>query len=129
MMPDEDLPFPKRLVWRIPEDWWENAFQTDPPSERDLTMLMVVAYDISDERRLRRVAQCCEDFGGRVQYSVFEIRLNAEQFEKFWERLNQEIDPAVDRIIAYRVCNECARKIRLSGQQERTDDPPPVHVF
>ncbi len=38
---------------------------------------ILVAYDINTEtadgrRRLRRMAQACEDFGQRVQYSVFE---------------------------------------------------------
>jgi CRISPR-associated protein Cas2 len=31
----------------------------------------LVAYDIRDDRRLRRVAGCMEGYGTRVQYSVF----------------------------------------------------------
>jgi CRISPR associated protein Cas2 len=34
-------------------------------------------------RRLRRVARVCEDYGQRVQYSVFECRLDDTLFETF----------------------------------------------
>ena len=92
-------------------------------------MLMVVAYDIRDPRRLRRVARCCEDFGGRVQFSVFEVRLNADQFDNFWEKLQTRIDPDEDCLVAYRICNECSRKVREAGAQIRTEESPPAHVF
>ena len=35
----------------------------------------IVAYDISDPKRLRRVARVCEDFGYRKQLSVFLVRV------------------------------------------------------
>ena len=34
----------------------------------------LVAYDICDPKRLRKVAHTCEDFGFRRQYSVFLCR-------------------------------------------------------
>jgi CRISPR-associated protein Cas2 len=37
----------------------------------------LVAYDICDSNRLRKVARVCEDFGKRRQYSVFFCRLAA----------------------------------------------------
>ena len=51
-------------------------------------MLVVVAYDVSTDceegkRRLRRVAKLCENFGQRVQNSVFECLVDAAQ----WTRL------------------------------------------
>jgi CRISPR-associated protein Cas2 len=36
----------------------------------------LVAYDIRDERRLRRIAGCMEGFGTRIQYSVFVCDLS-----------------------------------------------------
>ena len=40
-------------------------------------MMVLVTYDVSTEtkegrRRLRRVAKLCENYGQRVQFSVFE---------------------------------------------------------
>jgi len=78
-------------------------------------MLTLVAYDIADPKRLHHVARVCEDWGVRVQYSVFECRLEADAFDKFWEALQAEIDPAEDRLVAYPVCLRCARQIRTAG--------------
>ena len=36
----------------------------------------LVAYDIRDDRRLRRIAGCMEGFGTRIQYSVFVCDLS-----------------------------------------------------
>ena len=41
----------------------------------------LVCYDISDPKRLRKVAQTCEDFGVRRQFSVFLCRLTATDLE------------------------------------------------
>lgn len=78
-------------------------------------MLMIVAYDVTDPKRLARVARHCEDFGFRIQYSVFECRLEGGLFEEFWIHLCDLIDPETDRVVAYRVCAECARMIHSAG--------------
>lgn len=78
-------------------------------------MLSLVAYDISDPRRLSRIARICEDFGVRVQYSVFECRLEEEEFETFWERLIRELDPEEDRLVAYKIDARSAKQTRTAG--------------
>ena len=55
-------------------------------------MLVIVAYDVSTEseegrRRLRHVAKVCEDFGQRVQNSVFECLVDAAQWTRLRARL------------------------------------------
>jgi CRISPR-associated protein Cas2 len=39
----------------------------------------LVAYDIRDHRRLRRIAGCMEGYGLRVQYSVFVCDLSGQE--------------------------------------------------
>jgi CRISPR-associated protein Cas2 len=39
----------------------------------------LVAYDIRDDRRLRRIAGCMEGYGLRVQYSVFVCDLSEQE--------------------------------------------------
>jgi CRISPR-associated protein Cas2 len=109
---------------RIPLGWWEDAFANKPtPSEQRghrcgaHQMLTVVAYDITDQRRLQRIAKICEDYGVRVQYSVFECRLEADKFDRFWNDLLGTIDSTTDRLVAYKVCVACARDIRSAGTQ------------
>lgn len=93
-------------------------------------MLMVVAYDITDARRLRQVAKHCEDYGIRVQYSVFECRLEAGHFEEFWCGMMDLIDPEEDRIVAYRICAACAAEIRSGGIMQNTEQQKAVcYVF
>lgn len=78
-------------------------------------MLTVVAYDISDPKRLARTARVCEDFGVRVQYSVFECRLEEAEFTEFWLRLLAEIDEDEDRVVAYKIDARCARETLTAG--------------
>jgi CRISPR-associated protein Cas2 len=109
---------------RIPLGWWEDAFCNRPtPSEQrghacgENQMLTIVAYDITDQRRLRQIAKICENYGVRVQYSVFECRLEADKFDKFWDDLLATMDSKTDRLVAYKVCVACARDIRSAGTQ------------
>lgn len=78
-------------------------------------MLTIVAYDITDAKRLRRVAQVCEDYGVRVQYSVFECRLVEAEFDDFWLALLEEIDEDEDRVVAYKIDARCARETLTAG--------------
>jgi CRISPR-associated protein Cas2 len=80
-------------------------------------MLTVVAYDITDQRRLRQIAKICEDYGLRVQYSVFECRMEADKFDKFWNELLDVADLSTDRLVAYKICVACARDVRSAGTQ------------
>ncbi len=105
-----------------PEGWWEEAFlRTSNNSERrghprgSTKMLILVAYDITDAKRLKKVADCCKDFGVRVQYSVFECRLEADKFNLFWKRLTALVDPKEDRLVAYPIHGADRHKIRTYG--------------
>ena len=69
-------------------DWWFQAFvqvpyKSSPPGEKE--MLTLVAYDITNAKRLRRVADVCENFGVRVQYSLFECRLEEQSAWQCYE--------------------------------------------
>jgi len=87
----------------------------DPAQKRFKHMLHLVAYDISDPKRLRKVATLCEDYGVRVEYSVFECDLAKEQFEQLWKELNREINEEEDTLLAYRICADCVEKIKSAG--------------
>jgi len=78
-------------------------------------MLTIVAYDISDARRLARVARLCEDYGVRVQYSLFECRLEETYFESFWLKLLDLIDEDEDRAVAYKIEARCAKETLTAG--------------
>ncbi len=78
-------------------------------------MLILIAYDIRDPKRLHRVARTCEDFGMRVQYSLFECRLDQDGLNDLWLRLLEEIDEDEDRVVAYRLDARAARETLTAG--------------
>jgi CRISPR-associated protein Cas2 len=78
-------------------------------------MLTLLGYDISDPKRLARVARVCEDFGVRVQYSVFECRLDETEFTEFWLLLLGEINEDEDRLVAYKIDARCAKETMSAG--------------
>ncbi len=69
-------------------------------------MLVLVAYDVSTEttagkRRLRRVARVCENYGQRVQNSVFECWVDAAQWVKLRAELVGLVDAGLDSLRFY----------------------------
>lgn len=69
-------------------------------------MMVLVSYDVSTQdsgaaRRLRRLARKCQDYGQRVQYSVFEIEISPA----LWVQLKAELcaiaNPEVDSLRFY----------------------------
>ena len=70
-------------------------------------MDVLVTYDIADTRghggtRLRRVAEVCEKYGQRVQFSVFECRLSSARLARLVAELEDVIDPRQDSVFIYR---------------------------
>jgi CRISPR-associated protein Cas2 len=83
-------------------------------------MMVLVSYDVaSDEtnsaRRLRRVARACQDYGQRVQYSVFEVEVEPAQWTQLRARLLNEIDPERDSLRFYFLGSNWKRKIEHVG--------------
>lgn len=103
----------------VPEDWWFQAFPIVPYESKQPgadQMLILVAYDISDPRRLSKVARACEDFGVRVQYSVFECHLDTDGLNRLWLRILEIIDEDTDRVVAYRLDARSARETLTAGR-------------
>jgi len=100
------------------EGWWfaafpQVAYENSPPGDNE--MLTLVAYDIADQKRLTKVAKTCEDYGVRVQYSVFECRLDEDEFSDFWLKLLEVIDEAEDRLVAYKIDARSAKETLTAG--------------
>jgi CRISPR-associated protein Cas2 len=86
-------------------------------------MLIVVSYDVPNDRRRTRLAHALQDFGIRVQYSVFECLLEPDQLDRLRHRVLREIDDAEDSLRIYRFCQDCGAKIEILGTGKVTEDP------
>jgi CRISPR-associated protein Cas2 len=86
-------------------------------------VLILISYDIPDDRRRTRLAHTLEDFGQRVQYSVFECLLSEDQMAHLRERVAKLTDPAEDSVRFYRLCANCEARIEIQGLGKVTEDP------
>ena len=96
-------------------------------------MFVLITYDVaSDEgkgqKRLRRVAKACKDYGQRVQCSVFECIVNPAQWTKLRERLISEINPEKDSLRFYYLGSNWQRRVEHVGAKEALDQEGPLIV-
>ncbi len=91
-------------------------------------MLRLIAYDIHSEKRLRKIAKICLDYGIRAQFSVFECDLEEKHAQRFWERIMECIDPGEDSVMMLPVCESCVKNIRIGGKAY-VYEKPKVYLF
>ncbi|WP_136651088.1 CRISPR-associated endonuclease Cas2 [Paracoccus aeridis] len=94
-------------------------------------MLILVTYDVAVQteggaKRLRRVARACQDWGQRVQYSVFEIELDPAQWIRLKARLEETIDPDHDSLRYYYLGANWTRRVEHVGAKPTTNLVAPL---
>ena len=85
-------------------------------------MFVVISYDIQDDKKRVKVAKLLENYGTRVQYSVFECLISKEQLKKIMEETKKIIDLNTDSVRFYSICENCVRKIEITGVGEVSKD-------
>ena len=83
-------------------------------------MMVLVTYDVetmspTGEKRLRKVAKQCVNYGQRVQNSVFECIVDPAQFAELKYRLTEIIDKEKDSIRFYFLGSNWGGKIETIG--------------
>ncbi len=94
-------------------------------------MLILVTYDVSTVekaglRRLRRVARACEDYGVRVQKSVFECQVGQTEWVQLKDRLLREIKSDQDSLRFYYLDDTAKQKIEHHGVDKPIDLAEPL---
>ncbi|NUM46876.1 MAG: CRISPR-associated endonuclease Cas2, partial [Anaerolineales bacterium] len=56
-----------------------------------MKQFLVISYDITDNKNRLKVMKALEDYGKRVQYSVFECILTRRQVEQLQNRLKKHV--------------------------------------
>lgn len=84
-------------------------------------MLILITYDVdtttkAGEKRLRKVAKECVNYGQRVQNSVFECLITEAQFVGLKATLEAIINDTTDSIRFYFLGNSWQRKIEKIGK-------------
>ena len=94
-------------------------------------MLMLVTYDVATgdlagRRRLRRVARLCQDYGQRVQYSVFECQVDPAQWTALRAKLIDQIDTGSDSLRFYRLGANWRPRVEHVGAKAAYDPEGPM---
>jgi CRISPR-associated protein Cas2 len=82
----------------------------------------IVSYDIEDDKRRNKVAKYLENFGTRVQYSVFEIVCSEKIIKEVILKIEEIINEKEDSLRIYFLCSKCLKNIILKGKGEVTKD-------
>jgi len=96
-------------------------------------MHLLVTYDVATsteggQRRLRRVAKICLDYGQRVQNSVFECQLDPAQFVALKERLLEVVELENGSLRFYNLGKEWDRRVEHCGTKPSINPNGPLIV-
>jgi len=89
-------------------------------------MLVLITYDVSviaegGQKRLRRIAKTCLDYGMRVQNSVFECEVTPAQFVTLKNELMEIFDPKEDSLRFYFLGKKGRQKVEHVGAKPVVD--------
>jgi len=89
-------------------------------------MMVLVSYDVNTKdsagrKRLRKVAKECQNYGQRVQNSVFECLVDPVQFAQLRERLESIIDEEKDSLRYYYLGSNWKNRVDHVGAKPSLD--------
>lgn len=96
-------------------------------------MMVLVTYDVNTasdggSRRLRRVAKICQNFGQRVQNSVFECLVDPAQWTNLRHQLLEVFDPEKDSLRFYFLGANWKNRVEHQGAKASYDPEGPLMV-
>jgi CRISPR-associated protein Cas2 len=87
-----------------------------------MSEFFAICFDIRDPSRLRRVADTLENYGVRVQRSLFECYLESNELADLKQQLAGLIDELEDHVRFYRLCPKDRVKMIIDGSGRKTVD-------
>ncbi len=96
-------------------------------------MHLLITYDVATstdggQKRLRRVAKICLDYGQRVQFSVFECQVDPAQYVDLKSRLSKEIDSEKDSLRFYNLGATWDQRVEHLGAKASFNPSAPLIV-
>jgi CRISPR-associated protein Cas2 len=94
-------------------------------------MMVLVTYDVNTAseggaKRLRRVAKICQNYGQRVQNSVFECLVDPAQWASMRHRLIEVYDPEKDSLRFYFLGANWKNRFEHQGAKASYDPEGPL---
>lgn len=88
-------------------------------------MLVLVVYDIRDDKRRTKLSKFLEGYGRRVQLSVFECFLSLEEMRQLHERVQKRVKLEEDNVRFYWISREAVSRVLTIGSE--TPEPEATH--
>ena len=94
-------------------------------------MLVLITYDVNTQtaagqKRLRKVAKECTNYGQRVQNSVFECQMDATKCRQVKDILEKIIDKTVASLRFYYLGDKYKNKVEHIGAKAGFDVTAPM---
>ena len=86
-------------------------------------LLYLITYDISDNRRRKKVSDILEGYGRRVQYSVFECRLPRAKYREMKHRLIKVVKVEEDGFRIYPISGHTITQVEVWCGKPITEFP------
>ncbi len=91
-------------------------------------MLVLVVYDIPDNKRRTKLSKFLEGYGRRVQKSVFECFISLDEMEKLYEKVRTKVKSDEDNVRFYWIPrNAVARTLTIGSSVP--EEPPSVYII
>lgn len=90
-------------------------------------MLVLVVYDIPDDKRRTKLATFLEGYGRRVQYSVFECFMDLSKMQKLYDALKRRVKPEEDNVRLYWITKDSFERA-LSIGSPPPEAPPDFYI-
>lgn len=89
-------------------------------------MLLLISYDVNCESadgktRLRKISKKCQDYGQRVQNSVFECSLQYGEYLQLKAKLLKLMDENKDSLRFYHLGNNWKKRVEHFGTKPSYD--------
>lgn len=91
-------------------------------------LFYVVAYDIPDDKRRKKVADLLEGYGKRVQYSVFECLLTSAKYDELRSKLKKRVKLSEDSVRFYPLTRQTLSWVEIWGGQPITKLPGSIVI-
>lgn len=78
-------------------------------------MIVLVTYDITDPKRLKKTHKFLKEFGINTQKSVFECDIDTLALKRIRRFCKETLDLSSDSVRIYKICSRCMKNVSISG--------------
>jgi CRISPR-associated protein Cas2 len=91
-------------------------------------MLVVVVYDVPDNKRRTKLAKFLEGYGRRVQFSVFECFMTLDEMRMMCGEVGKRVKVKEDNVRFYWISEDAVGRVLTLGSPP-PEGPPKAFFF